>query len=145
MNNQVQLLFLIAFALFTMQAVGGWFQIRDYRKAIHRVHKLGNVGIGQKKGGFLTGYLVLIACDAEGMITGAEVMDGMTFLAKFHPCRSVLGKELHHVHIEEFLKEFQALDQRKRKYYKGYIQALEALKMRLEQQTVPEDTDAVTE
>ncbi len=105
MNKQVQLLFMIAFALFAMQSLGGWFQIRDYRKAIRRIHRLGNVGIGQKKGGFLSGYLVLIACDAGGLITGAEI-----------------------------LKELEALDKKKRRHYKGYIQALEALKMRLEEE-----------
>ncbi len=134
MNKQVQLLFMIAFALFAMQSLGGWFQIRDYRKAIRRIHRLGNVGIGQKKGGFLSGYLVLIACDAGGLITGAEIMDGMTFLAKFHPCESVLGKKLCNVHIEDILKELEALDKKKRRHYKGYIQALEALKMRLEEE-----------
>lgn len=52
MSQGMMMIFLIAFALFAMQAIGGYFQIKDYRKAIRRVHKWGNVGIGQKRGGF---------------------------------------------------------------------------------------------
>lgn len=134
MTPDVQLLFLIAFALFLMQAVGGYFQIRDYRKAIRRIHKLGNVGIGQKKGGLLTGYLVLIACSGDGQITGAEVMDGLTFLAKFHPCTELLGRRLEGTYIWEVLAELRALDPKKRKRLKGYLQALEALELRLSEE-----------
>ena len=46
----VSTLLLIVFCLFVMQAIGGYFQIKDYRKSVKRVHKLGNVGIGQKRG-----------------------------------------------------------------------------------------------
>ena len=41
MSKEMMLLFLIALSLFTMQSVGGYFQIRDYKKAVRRVHKLG--------------------------------------------------------------------------------------------------------
>lgn len=133
MSKDVQLLFLIALAVFIMQSIGGWFQIQDYKKAVNRMHRLGNVGIGQKKGGFFSGYLVLVACNTEGMVTGAEIMDGITFLAKFRPCKTVLGKELYGIHINDLLNIFYELEQRKRKHFKGYIQALEALKMRLEE------------
>ncbi len=131
MKSDVLLLFLIALSLFVMQAVGGYFQIRDYKKAIHRVHQLGNVGIGQKKGGLLSGYLVLIACDGNGVISGAEVMDGLTFLAKFHSCRELLGRPLIGAHIDSFLTELRALEPKRRKRLKGYLQALEALELRL--------------
>lgn len=134
MTPDVQLLFLIAFALFLMQAVGGYFQIKDYRKAVRRVHRLGNVGIGQKKGGLLTGYLVLIACSGDGIITGAEVMDGLTFLAKFHPCTELLGRQLEGSSIWEFLSELRVLEPRRRKQLKGYLQALEALELRLSEE-----------
>ena len=41
MKKEWILLFLIALSLFTMQAIGGYFQIKDYKKAIRRVHRLG--------------------------------------------------------------------------------------------------------
>ena len=63
MSNDLMLIFLIAISLFVMQAVGGVFQIKNYKAAIRRVHKKGNVGIGQKKGRFFNGNIVMIACD----------------------------------------------------------------------------------
>ena len=131
MSKEMMLLFLIALSLFTMQSVGGYFQIRDYKKAVKRVHKLGNVGIGQKKGSLLSGYLVLIACDSHGTITGVEVMEGLTFLTEFKPRENVCGRRMVGASVEEFLAYFRQMDPKKRKRMKGYIQALEALEMRL--------------
>ena len=141
MSKDMMLIFLIALSLFTMQAVGGYFQIRDYKKAVRRVHKLGNVGIGQKKGRFLSGYLVLIACDSRGTITGVEVMEGLSFLTKFKPRENVCGRRMVGASVEEFLAYFRQMEPKKRKRMKGYIQALEALEMRLnapqEQEEMP--------
>ena len=39
MSNDLMLIFMIAISLFVMQAVGGVFQIRNYKTAIRRVHK----------------------------------------------------------------------------------------------------------
>ena len=63
---------LVVLALLILQSLGGVFQIRNYKEAVKRVHKLGNVGIGQKRGSFLNGHVVIIACDNNGIITGAE-------------------------------------------------------------------------
>ena len=46
--NGISVFLLVIFVLFVVQAVGGYFQVKDYRRAVRRVHKLGNVGIGQK-------------------------------------------------------------------------------------------------
>ena len=59
MSNDLMLIFLIAISLFVMQAVGGVFQIKNYKAAIRRVHKKGNVGIGQKKGRFFKGNIAV--------------------------------------------------------------------------------------
>lgn len=50
MSKELIVIFIIAMALMVMQMVGGFFQIKRYRLAVSRVHKLGNVGIGQKRG-----------------------------------------------------------------------------------------------
>lgn len=125
------LMFGIIIVLFGIQCAGCMYQIRNYKKAVRRVHKLGNVGIGQKKGGFSFGHLVLIVCDSSGIIKCAEVMEGMSFLAPFKPKESILGRKFAGAHIEDFLEEFRKLEPKKRRRYKGYIQALEALDMRL--------------
>lgn len=66
--NGISVFLLVIFVLFVVQAVGGYFQVKDYRRAVRRVHKLGNVGIGQKKGRLLSGNIVMIACDQNGVI-----------------------------------------------------------------------------
>lgn len=127
-------LLLAAFGLFVLQAFGGVLQIQNYRKAIHRVHKFGNVGFGQKKGGLRAGYIVMIACDGEGIITGGEIMQGISSLARFKPLTTLLGKDVVGRSIYEFLEEMEGFDKKKKKLYKGYINALEALDMRLKKQ-----------
>lgn len=137
MPKDMMLIFLIAFCLFMMQSIGGYFQIKDYKKAVRRMHKLGNVGIGQTKGGFLSGNLVLIACDSKGMITGAEVLEGKTFLTHFKPKESFRGKTLTGSSIYDFLDEFKSFERKEYKRNKGYIQAMEALDMRLQEEKKP--------
>ena len=134
MSKELLLIFGIALALVLMQSIGGYFQIRDYKKAVRRMHKLGNVGFGQTRGGFFNGNLVLIACDRNGIITGAEVMEGMSFLTHFKPRDSVLGWHLPGSRIDDISDKFSGLDNKKRKRYKGYIQAIAALQMRLKQE-----------
>ena len=103
---------IILLVLLVLQSIGGYMQIQDYRKAVRRMHKLGNVGIGQKRGRFLNGHVAIIACDSEGIINGAEVMDGIGVWARFHPVDTFLDK-----------KQFRK--------YRGYVRALEALEARL--------------
>ncbi|MDO4313590.1 MAG: transcriptional regulator GutM [Eubacteriales bacterium] len=122
----------VVFIVFLMQALGGYYQIKDYRKAIKRMHKLGNVGIGQKRGKFFNGNIVMIASDNEGIITGAEILDGISFLAKFHPVNEFLDKELVGNSIYSFLEITDEFDKKKRKKYQGWIRALEAIRSRFE-------------
>ena len=111
----VSTLLLIVFCLFVMQAIGGYFQIKDYRKSVKRVHKLGNVGIGQKRGKLLSGYLILIACDNNGIITGAEIMEGLSFFAKFKPTNSFLNREMIGTSIYDFLQITRNFDKKQTK------------------------------
>lgn len=131
MNKNMVLIFGILALLFVMQSVGGYFQIQAYRKAIRRVAEHGTVGIGQKRGGFLSGYLVLAACDQDGIITHCEVMDGITFMARFHEKKELLGIPLVGSSVDEYMRIFHSLDKRSFKRNKGYIQAIDALCKRL--------------
>ena len=90
---------LIVFVLFILQALGGWYQIQNYRKAMRRVHQYGNVGFGQRKGRLTAGYIIMIACDHDGIITRCEIMQGLSFLAKFKPLNEFLGKDMHLKHL----------------------------------------------
>lgn len=127
----ISVLLLVVFSLLVLQSAGGFFQIRNYREAVRRVHRLGNVGIGQKRGHFLNGSIVIIACDSAGIITGAEIMDGIGVWARFHPVRAFLGKELVGSSIFDYLKETERFSKKEFRRHKGFVRALEALEVRL--------------
>ena len=139
MSRDLMILFAIAMALMVMQMIGGFLQIRRYRKAVSRVHKLGNVGMGQKRGWFFNSYVVIIACDSNHIITGGEAMTGSTIFAQFHPIKELLDKPIVGQSIDDYLAEFRQMSDRKQKFYRGYINALEALEMRFEREEHPEE------
>lgn len=123
----LKLIFGIVFLLFVMQSVGGYFQIKNYRHSVRRVSGHGCIGIGQKRGKFFSGYLTIIACDTAGIITYCEVMDGVTFLSRFHEKNCLMGEKMIGQSIEYFMNKFRSMDSRDAKKYKGYVQAIDAL------------------
>lgn len=129
--NGISYMLLFLMLLLVIQSIGGFFQVRDYRRAIHRNHKLGNIGIGQKRGRFFNGHVVIIACDGTGTITGAEILDGISVLARFHPVTAFAGKELKGNSIHEFLEMTDRFTKKQLDQYRGYVRALEALEVRL--------------
>ena len=135
MNQTMTIVFAIAIALFIMQSVGGYFQVKNYQQTLKKLHKMGNVGIGQKKGGLLSGHIVMIVCSNTGTILATEVLDGISFNAKFKPKTSLLGEEYENKSIYSFLEKYRNLDTKKQKAHQGYIRALEALEMRLKKET----------
>ncbi len=127
----ISIALLILFGLLVLQSVGGVLQIQNYKKAVRRMHKLGNVGLGQKRGRFLDGHVAIIACDSEGIITGAEVMDGIGVWARFHPVDTFMDKKLVGTSIYDFLDITETFDKKTFRRNQGYVRALEALEVRL--------------
>ena len=127
----ISVLILVVLVLLIFQSVGGYLQIQDYRKAVRRVHQLGNVGIGQKRGRFLNGHVAMIACNSEGIVTGAEVLDGIGVWARFHETRSFNDFPLKGNSIYTLLDITEGFSKKERKRWQGYIRALEALEARL--------------
>ena len=134
-------IFLVILILFSMQSIGGVFQVKAFRKAIRRVHQHGNMGIGQKKGFLFSGYLFLVACDSEGIITYAEILDGAFIFSKFHEVDTYLGRKLVGSSIYDFIEEFAFFDKKTWKKNKGYIQAMEAVARHLNPETEQEEAD----
>ncbi len=58
-------------------------------------------------------------------------MEGLTFLTKFQAQESVMDFRLIGSHIRELLAYARQQDKKKHKRLKGYIQAAEALELRL--------------
>jgi DNA-binding transcriptional regulator of glucitol operon len=141
----VSILLLIILGLLILQSVGGVMQIQDYRKAVRRIHKLGNVGMGQRRGRFFDGHVAIIACDNEGIVTGAEVMDGAGAWSRFHPVDSFLGQPLVGSSVFDLLKLTEGLDKKEWKRWQGYIRALEALEVRLTDRELTREQEAYME
>ena len=116
----------ILFALMIMQLVGTHFQIKKYRKTVSKLHKLGNIGVGGKRGRFGPGSIVVIACKNDGTITGGEIMRGITIFSGFSEIEGIVGKTIY-----ELKEEYMQLPEKQRKFYHGHIQALEVLEHRL--------------
>jgi DNA-binding transcriptional regulator of glucitol operon len=127
----ISILLLGIFLLLALQSIGGVLQVQDYRKAVRRLHELGNVGMGQRRGRLLNGHVAIIACDDDGIITGAEVLDGIGVLSRFHKKDTFMGHPLVGSSIFTFLDISEGLDKRQWKRRQGYFRALEALEVRL--------------
>ena len=141
----VSVLLLALLVLLILQSIGGVLQIQDYRKAVRRMHQLGNVGMGQKRGKLLDGHVAIIACDSEGIITGAEVMDGIGVLSRFHKKESLMGVPLVGSSIYTFLDMAKELDKKEWKRLQGYFRALEALEVRLTDRELTREQEAYME
>ena len=139
-----KLLFII-FLAFLLQALAGFYQFRNYRDTMRRLHKLGNVGIGQKKGRFFNGNIVMVACDNEGWIKRVEILDGLTFLAKFHVIDEFLDRKLVGSNVYDFLEITDEFDKKQRKKYMGWVRAFEAIRMRFEEQHQKAEEEAELE
>ena len=112
----------ILFLLMIMQGVGTYLQVKQYRRTVSKLHKLGNLGVGSNRRKLGAGNIVIIACKGDGTITGAEEMRGMTIFTSFKEIPNVVGKN-----ISDLKAEYQA-DEKK---YKAHLQAIAALETRL--------------
>ena len=83
----------------------------------------------------------MIACDHDGIITRCEIMQGLSFLAKFKPLNEFLGKDMNGRSIYEFLDDMKDFDKKQKKKYKGYINAFEALDQRLQDMKMEEEKE----
>ena len=131
MSQTTITVFAIAIALLIMQSVFGFFQIKNYQATLKKLHKQGNVGIGQRKGAFFSSHIVMIVCDNTTNIVTLEVLDGISLLAKFTKKESLLGEAYAGKNIYHFLQAYNNLDPKQAKKHQGYIRALQALELRL--------------
>ena len=148
----ISIVLLAGAALLILQSIGGYLQIQDYRRAVRRMHKLGNVGIGQKRGSLFNGdpavlssHVAIIACDKDGIITGAEVMDGIGVWSRFHAKESFMGHPLVCSSIYTFLDIGEGLDKKEWKRFQGYFRAFEALEVRLTDRELTREQEAFME
>ena len=115
------MLFVCLLAFMVIQALGTYVQVQQYKKAVRRLHKKGNIGIGSKRSR-IRNNIVIIACDNQGKIVDGELMEGLTVFTKFKQIPDIIGKDI-------FLlkEEYESLSKKEKKQFKGHLQAVEAL------------------
>lgn len=119
-------LVLFLFVLMTVQAIGTYVQVKVYRKAVRRLHRRGNVGIGSRRGRLRPGCIVIIACDQDGNILAGEILKGFTIFNGFRTIDGIVGKTIY-----DLSDEYKALPYKEQKHYTAHLQALDALHLRL--------------
>ncbi len=128
-------LFICLMIFMVIQAIGTYVQVQQYKKAVRRLHKKGNIGIGSKRSK-LRNNIVIIACDNKGTIVDSELMEGLTVFTKFKQIPELIGKDI-------FLlrEEYENMPKKEKKRFRGHLQAVEALCNRLENsENVVKDT-----
>lgn len=121
------MLFVCLLVFMVIQALGTYVQVQQYKKAVRRLHKKGNVGIGSRRSR-LKNNIVIIACDGEGIVVDAELMEGLTIFTKFKQILEIIGKN-----IFSLREEYAAITSKKeQKRWRGHIEAIKALCNRLE-------------
>ena len=120
------MLFLCLLTFMVIQALGTYIQVQQYKKAVRRLHRKGNIGIGSKRSK-LKNNIVIIACNNQGDIVDGELMEGLTVFTKFKQIPEVVGKN-----IFSLREEYEAMSKKEQKKHKGHLQAVQALCNRLE-------------
>lgn len=116
----------ILFVLMLFQLLGTHLQVKNYRKTVRKLHKLGNLGVGSNRQRFGAGSVVIISCKSDGTITGGEEMRGFTIFSGFKEIPGIIGKN-----IRDLKSEYSSLPENQRKTFKAHLQAIEALENRL--------------
>lgn len=87
-------LFLLAAAMWILQAVFGFMQYQRFNKHLKALRQEGRVAIGRARGRFASGVILLLCIDQDCNIIKAEKMEGRSVLAGFHPFAKLTGKNL---------------------------------------------------
>lgn len=88
--------------LWFLQSVGTYFQMSHYRKVLGGIAEKGGegyVGVGNAKGRFGKGVILILVSDPEGAVKRAIRMRGMTVFARFQEAPDLIGTDI------EFLKD----------------------------------------
>lgn len=119
---RIEYLFGTLFLLFIFQAFMAHREAKCYRKAIHHLHSLGNVGIGSYKPRLGAGTIMLIACDNTGKILEVQRIHGITIFSRLQTEEKYIGRNIH-----DWFIEIQNMDKKERVHHIAEERALTAL------------------
>lgn len=81
-------------AVFLLQSILGFLQIRNFVKEFRRMCRHGKVLIGKNPKKFRAGSLLLLSIDQDANIKEAKMMKGVTIFARFKEFKALKGKSL---------------------------------------------------
>lgn len=79
------------FSLFIIQGILTYFQINDYRKTLSRLKKEGKVFVGQQKGRFSAGSIVIFVVNDKNEIANFKEMKGISVFNRFKTRKEFIG------------------------------------------------------
>jgi glucitol operon activator protein len=98
-------LVIFLFALWILQGVMTYWQIKNYRKTLTQLKNKGKVYVGHEKGKFKAGSIVLIAVDDKDIIIDMKEMKGFTVFDRFKTRNMYIGKT-----VEELVGELTTIE-----------------------------------
>lgn len=81
-------------AVFLLQSILGFLQVKNFVKEFRRMCKYGKVLIGKNPKKFRAGSLLLLRIDSNANIEEAKIMKGVTIFARFKELKVIEGKSL---------------------------------------------------
>lgn len=101
-------LFLLIFVMLCLQMVLSMVQVKLYQKTVRGMLGTGLLGIGQRKGGFKSGEIVILSYDRQNdKVICAKSLTGLTIFAKFKELPEYAGLNLSE--IREIALELDAV------------------------------------
>jgi len=82
------------FMMWMLQGVLSYFQINHFRRRMAELKKKGRILIGQQKGRFTAGSIIILVIDNKKNVIDAEEMRGFTVFNKFKKRTELIGKSL---------------------------------------------------
>lgn len=89
----------IAIIAYLSQIILGLRQIKNFNQVYARMRKAGKVAIGRRPGRLTSGTLLLCAVNQLGEITEAEMMQGVSVLARFKAKPAFVGLNIHSLSV----------------------------------------------
>lgn len=107
------------------QGLFSYMQIQGYKAAADRLRKQGRIGVGTQRGGF-SGTIVILASDANRVIVGGEMVQGMSVLAKFAPYTEYNGLTLRRAE-SQLTQSLEGASGREKKRLQATLSAVQML------------------
>lgn len=93
----------IAIMAYGLQIFLGMKQIKNFNTVYIRMKRKGKVAIGRRPGKIASGTILLLGVDAEGIVQEAEMMQGISILARFKARPQFVGVDIHRLSEADFL------------------------------------------